>query len=39
MDRGAWQVTVHRSSQSWTGLRRLREQASEVYGYNDLGLS
>ena len=24
MDRGAWQVAVHRVAQSWTQLKRLR---------------
>ena len=30
MDRGAWQATVHRVAQSWTGLKRLRSSSSRL---------
>ena len=30
MDRGAWQVTVHRVTQSWTRLKQLSGQAQGV---------
>ena len=31
MDRGAWQVTVHRAAQSWTWLKRQSSSSSRGY--------
>ena len=29
MDRGSWQATVHKVTQSWTGLKRLSTHAAQ----------